>query len=77
MRRSPYHFWHGTLMIFALLHGFVVLVLDVLAAVGVAAYDKDLEIALLGNCAFWVGSEDMGDNGSASTSVQAISDERL
>ena len=34
-------------MIFALLHGFVVLVLDVLAAVGVAADDKDLEIALL------------------------------
>ncbi len=34
-------------MIFALLHGFVALVLDVLATVGVAADEKDLEIALL------------------------------
>jgi len=34
-------------MIFALLHGFISLVLDVLVTVGVAANEKDLEIALL------------------------------
>lgn len=34
-------------MIFAPLHGFVALVLDMLAAVGVAADEKDLEVALL------------------------------
>src|SRR5512135_1919427 len=34
-------------MIFALLHGFIGLVLDVLATVGVAGNEKDLEIALL------------------------------
>jgi hypothetical protein len=34
-------------MIFALLHNFISLILDVLATVGVAADEKDLEIALL------------------------------
>src|SRR5579859_3923619 len=34
-------------MIFALLHAFIALVLDILATVGVAADEKDLEIALL------------------------------
>ena len=34
-------------MIFALLHCFIALVLDVLATIGVAADEKDLEIALL------------------------------
>ncbi len=34
-------------MLFALFHGFVALVLDVLAAAGAAASEKDLEIALL------------------------------
>jgi putative transposase len=34
-------------MVFALLHSFISLVLDVLATVGIAADEKDLEIALL------------------------------
>lgn len=34
-------------MVFALLHRFITLVLDVLATVGIAADEKDLEIALL------------------------------
>ena len=34
-------------MIFALLHNFITLVLDVLTTVGIAADEKDLEIALL------------------------------
>ena len=34
-------------MIFALLHSFITLVLDVFATVGIAANEKDLEIALL------------------------------
>src|SRR5258706_4307460 len=34
-------------MIFALLHNFITLVMDVLATVGIAADEKDLEIALL------------------------------
>ncbi len=34
-------------MLFALLHSFITLVLDVLATVGIATDDKDLEIALL------------------------------
>jgi hypothetical protein len=34
-------------MIFALLHNFITLVLDVFATVGVAADEKELEIALL------------------------------
>src|SRR4051794_12085520 len=34
-------------MVFALLHSFISLVLDLLATVGIAADEKDLEIALL------------------------------
>jgi hypothetical protein len=34
-------------MVFALLHGFITLVLDVLATVDIATDEKDLEIALL------------------------------
>ncbi len=34
-------------MIFALLHAFIALVLDVLATIGIVADEKDLEIALL------------------------------
>src|SRR3954466_10174881 len=42
-----YFHGHRIRMVFALLHSFITLVLDVLATVGIAADQKDLEIALL------------------------------